>query len=52
MILEGGSDERDNVEWMIKYNKPKINPVVEKYSYEYKIKIIKKFPSITIIKNI
>ena len=50
MILEGGSIERDNVEWMLKYNKPKINPVVKKYSYKYSIKLIKKFPSITIIK--
>jgi hypothetical protein len=52
MILEGGSIERDNVEWMVKYNKPKINPVIKKYYNKYSIKLIKKFPSITIIKNI
>ena len=24
-MLEGGSVERDSVDWMVKYNKPKIN---------------------------
>ena len=52
MILEGGSIERDNVEWMVKYNKPKINPVIKKYYNKYSVKLIEKFPSITIIKNI
>ena len=44
MLLEGGSQERDNVEWMAKYSKPKIQPVVEKYG----LKVIGTFPSITI----
>ena len=50
MIMEGGSKQRDNVEWMIKYNKPKIQPVIQKYN----LKVIGTFPSITIIakKNI
>ena len=48
MILEGGSEERDNVEWMTKYNKPKIQPVIKKYN----LKVLGTFPSITIIKNI
>jgi hypothetical protein len=47
MILEGGSEERDHVGWMIKYNKPKIQPIVKKYG----LKVIGTFPSITIIKN-
>ena len=47
MILEGGSEERDDVEWMIKYNKPKINPVIQKYN----LKVLGTFPSITIVKN-
>ena len=47
MIMEGGSEQRDNVEWMIKYNKPKIQPVVKKYG----LKVVGTFPSITIIKN-
>jgi len=45
MLLEGGSQERDNVEWMAKYSKPKIQPVVEKY----RLKVIGTFPSITVI---
>lgn len=51
MLLEGGSEERDNVEWMIKYNKPKIKPILEKYQNDYKISTIDKFPSLTIIQN-
>jgi len=47
MIMEGGSKQRDNVEWMIKYNKPMIQPVIKKYG----LKIIGTFPSITIIKK-
>lgn len=31
IILEGGSIERDNVNWMIKYKKSKINNVLEKW---------------------
>ena len=29
ILMEGGSEERDNVDWMIKYNKPKITPVLK-----------------------
>jgi len=47
MIMEGGSEQRDQVEWMIKYNKPKIQPVVKKYG----LKVVGTFPSITIIKK-
>lgn len=49
LILEGGSNERDNIEWMIKYNKKKIQPVLDKYKNIYNIIVIDKFPSITII---
>ena len=49
MLLEGGSKERDNVEWMIKYNKPKIEPVIQKYKQKYDIKVVGGFPSITIV---
>lgn len=49
LILEGGSEQRDNVEWMIKYNKPKIEPVLEKYNNEINIKTIGEIPSITLI---
>ena len=49
LILEGGSKERDLVEWMIKYNKRKINPYLQKISDVYSIETINKFPSLTII---
>ena len=47
MIMEGGSVERDNIEWMIKYNKPKIQPVIKKYG----LNVVGTFPSMTIIKK-
>ena len=50
IILEGGSEERDNIDWMIKFNKPKIKPILEKYSTKYNIFTIQSFPSLTIIK--
>lgn len=50
IIIEGGSIERDNIYWMNKYNKKKINPILEKYKNKYNILIINKFPSITLIK--
>lgn len=52
IIFEGGSSERDNVEWMIKYNKPRINNSIQKYvEKEYDIRTYGAFPSLTIIKN-
>lgn len=51
ILMEGGSEERDNVEWMIKYDKSKINPVLYKYRDNYDIKIVGEIPSITIIKK-
>ena len=29
VMFEGGSDERDNIEWMVKYNKPSIKKEIE-----------------------
>ena len=49
ILMEGGSKQRDNVEWMINYNKPKIQPILKKWSKIYNIKTIGDFPSITII---
>lgn len=49
IVLEGGSNERDNIEWMNKYNKPKIKPILEQFSSKYNILTIGNVPSITII---
>ena len=52
LLLEGGSIERDNVEWMNKYNKPLINPVIQKYiKNNLNIQVIGSYPSITIIRK-
>lgn len=47
MILEGGSEERDNVGWMKKYNKTPIKKFLTNSCLKYKT--INKFPSCTII---
>ena len=44
IIFEGGSDERDNEEWMVKYNKRPINSI--KYNYTL---LTEKWPSISLI---
>ena len=53
IIFEGGSKERDEVEWMNKFNKKKINPVIEKLKnrLDIKIRTIGQFPSITFLKK-
>lgn len=51
LIFEGGSKERDEAEWMNKYNKQKINPVIEKYKKNYSITTIGELHSLTIIKK-
>lgn len=52
VLLEGGSSERDNVEWMIKYNMSSIkkeietNEIINKY---YMYRTYFKFPSMTVL---
>jgi len=52
ILLEGGSVERDNVDWMIKYNKPSIreevntNEIIDKF---YLVGTFNKFPSLTML---
>ena len=52
VIIEGGSEERDNVEWMVKYNKPSIkkeietNEIINRY-YMYGTYL--RFPSMTVL---
>ena len=47
LLLEGGSPERDEVEWMKKYNKTPINPVLKKFNSIN----IGNVPSLTLIKE-
>jgi glucosamine-phosphate N-acetyltransferase len=53
MILEGGSKQRDNVEWMKTYNKKSICETIEKIKkrLDININVIGNLPSITIIKR-
>lgn len=49
IIFEGGSEERDNIEWMKKYNKQPINSVKSIINYNV---IEEKFPSISKLASI
>jgi glucosamine-phosphate N-acetyltransferase len=53
MILEGGSETRDKVDWMIAYNKSHINPFLKelKNRIDIDVNVIGDFPSITIVKK-
>jgi hypothetical protein len=52
IFIEGGSEERDNIEWMTKYGMPPIrkeineNPIINRY-YQYGTYL--KFPSVTVL---
>lgn len=54
VLLEGGSKERDLVEWMQKYNRPKIRPAIwsalANYHY-YPPMVLERFPSMTILQR-
>lgn len=51
LIFEGGSKERDLVEWMVKYKKKPINNILEKSAKleSLSIVVINDFPSLTIV---
>lgn len=49
LILEGGSPERDQIEWMKKYNKTPIQSVIQKFKNRFKIYTINSFPSLTLV---
>tara|TARA_B110000003_G_C16389869_1_gene433919 strand:+ start:17 stop:583 length:567 start_codon:yes stop_codon:yes gene_type:complete len=48
LILEGGSEERDSIHWMKKYQKPKITDFLDSLEPEIPYQTIELFPSITI----
>jgi hypothetical protein len=49
IILEGGSEERDQVDWMKKYNKVPIRDWLYKNKNKFNYIVLKNFPSLTII---
>ena len=51
MIFEGGSPERDKVEWMVKYEKPSIVEALAEIRADYpawNITVLDPFPSVTV----
>ena len=51
VLLEGGSEERAQYEWMNKFNFPKIRPIINKIKRKYTVHTLDAFPSLTIIKK-
>lgn len=54
ILFEGGSEERDNVEWMRKFNKPPIKKELESNSIIkefYHYRTYTEFPSLTILQR-
>jgi len=47
LCLEGGSAERDQVYWMKKYDKPPIQPVLQRYA-DRKPQVFEPMPSLTV----
>jgi predicted O-methyltransferase YrrM len=48
VIFEGGSEERDNVEWMVKYKATPINSIKDEVNYKV---VNPQFPSLSIFKK-
>jgi predicted O-methyltransferase YrrM len=51
IVLEGGSQTRDQIDWMLEYRKPPIHPVLEKIKVDYpqwSIFVLEPFPSMTV----
>ena len=52
LIFEGGGNDRDSVEWMVKYEKKPIRPILNKFSKAHnsvQIDLIEEYPSMTIL---
>lgn len=50
-FFEGGSEERDKIEWMVKYNKKPIRPVVLNHpelNRRYHYGVYRKYPSLSV----
>ncbi|MBI2043089.1 class I SAM-dependent methyltransferase [Candidatus Pacearchaeota archaeon] len=52
IILEGGSEERDNIEWVKKYNKQPIRNWLNNNKNKFRYIVLKSFPSLTLIEPI
>lgn len=55
ILLEGGSRERDNVDWMVQFGKPAIVPAIadlRRAHPEWSISVLEPFPSLTVAINL
>lgn len=54
VLLEGGSPERDKVEWMVKYNKKPIVSALNNYQItrRYEVNVLPYFPGLSILKKV
>jgi len=50
ILLEGGSEERDRVEWMVEYGKEPIVPTLARWGDVYEMYTFEPFPSLTVCK--
>jgi predicted O-methyltransferase YrrM len=51
LILEGGIEERDQVEWMLKYKKKSIVPVISRIEKHKMCYVHQAFPGMTVLKK-
>lgn len=49
VLLKGGSQERDEYDWMVKYKKPHIQPVLRRSHHPYWV--FQPFPSMTLVER-
>ncbi|MEK6760752.1 MAG: class I SAM-dependent methyltransferase [Nanoarchaeota archaeon] len=49
IILEGGSEDRDKVDWMVKFDKQPIRDWLKKNSDKFNYIILKNFPGLTLL---
>lgn len=50
-IMEGGGQERDKIEWMIKYNKRPIRPLLDSLDSSIHFIVLEPYPSIALVWN-
>jgi len=50
-LFEGGSLSRDEVDWMVSFNKKRMNPPYKSYAKKYKITTIQEYPSMTVVER-
>lgn len=52
LIMEGGAEERDRVDWMVQFDKPKVNPLIERGFEGWDVAVLYHYPSMTIMERV